>query len=63
VFVVIEEYADPGAAIEHNQNCQELLERIPDLADDLADVHGDIGGELKRAFLTPPGYCGPPTRG
>jgi quinol monooxygenase YgiN len=48
-FVVIEEYADPDAALAHNQHCAELLRRVPELAEvTSAHLHGDLGPELER---------------
>lgn len=48
VFVVIEEYADPEAAIAHNENCVEFLDRIAELAQmTSAHLHGHLGPVLE----------------
>lgn len=63
-FVVIEEYADPDAALAHNQNCAVLLRRIGKVAETTsADLHGYLGPTLEawvaeRSF----GHAYPPLR-
>jgi quinol monooxygenase YgiN len=48
VFVVIEQYADPDAAIAHNENCAQLLHRIAELAEmTSAHLHGHLGPVLE----------------
>jgi quinol monooxygenase YgiN len=48
MFVVIEEYADPGAALAHNQRCAALLQRVAELAEmTSAHLHGHLGPELE----------------
>ena len=48
LFVVIEEYTDPDAAIAHNQRCEALLRRIAKLGEMTSvHLHGDIGPALK----------------
>jgi quinol monooxygenase YgiN len=48
VFVVIEEYADPDAAISHNQNCAAFLRRIAELAEmTSAHLYGRLGPTLE----------------
>jgi quinol monooxygenase YgiN len=48
VFVVIEEYTDPGAALAHNQHCDALLGRAAELAEmTSAHLHGHLGPELE----------------
>lgn len=48
LFVVIEEYADPEAAVAHNQHRPELLDRAGQLAEmTSAQLHGDLGPELE----------------
>jgi quinol monooxygenase YgiN len=47
-FVVIEEYADPEAALAHNRHCAELLQRVPALATvDSVHLHGALGPDLQ----------------
>jgi quinol monooxygenase YgiN len=49
VFVVIEEYTDPDAAMAHNENCEEFLHRIAELAEmTSAHLHGHLGPVLER---------------
>jgi quinol monooxygenase YgiN len=48
VFVVIEEYIDPAAALAHNEHCASLLGRVAELAEiTAAQLHGDLGPELE----------------
>jgi quinol monooxygenase YgiN len=48
VFVVIEEYTGPAAAVEHNERCAAHLREVAELAD-MTSVHvrGDLGPELE----------------
>jgi quinol monooxygenase YgiN len=47
-FVVIEEYADPDAALAHNQHCEALLVRVAELAEmTSAHLHGALGPALE----------------
>lgn len=49
VFVVIEEYTDSDAAMAHNENCEEFLHRIAELAEmTSAHLHGHLGPVLER---------------
>jgi len=49
VFVAIEEYVDGAAALAHNEHCQALLDRIPQVADMTAvDLYGDLGPQLEQ---------------
>jgi quinol monooxygenase YgiN len=48
VVVVLEEYADPAAALAHNQHCAPLLARAAELAEiTSAHLHGRLGPELE----------------
>jgi quinol monooxygenase YgiN len=48
LFVVLEEYADPSAALAHNERCAPLLGRVAALADiESAALHGELGPELE----------------
>jgi quinol monooxygenase YgiN len=48
LFVVIEEYSDPDAALTHNQNCEQFLSRIAQLAEmTSAHLHGHLGPVLE----------------
>jgi quinol monooxygenase YgiN len=47
VFVVIEEYADPAAAVAHNEHCAAHLLQVSELAD-MTSVH--LHGELDPAL-------------
>jgi quinol monooxygenase YgiN len=48
VFVVIEEYADPAAAVAHNEHCAAHLRQVAELAD-MTSVHphGELGPDLE----------------
>jgi quinol monooxygenase YgiN len=47
VFVVLEEYADPAAAVAHNERCADALQQVSDLADMTSvHLHGDLGPDL-----------------
>ncbi|GAA4707274.1 hypothetical protein GCM10023215_55160 [Pseudonocardia yuanmonensis] len=47
-LVVIEEYTDPEAALAHNRQCAELLQRVPALAEVISvHLHGTLGPELQ----------------
>lgn len=64
VFVVIEEYTDPDAALAHNQRCEAFLRSLAELAEmTSAHLHGCLGPELEgwvaeRSFA----YAHPPMR-
>jgi hypothetical protein len=46
-YVVIEEYADAGAALAHNENVVDLLERVGGCAEMVfAELYGEVGDEL-----------------
>jgi quinol monooxygenase YgiN len=48
VFVVIEEYTDPGAALAHNRHCEPLLRSIGGLAEMTSvHLHGCLGSALQ----------------
>ncbi|TQM38050.1 putative quinol monooxygenase [Pseudonocardia cypriaca] len=48
VFVVLEEYTGPGAAVEHNERCAAQLGEVAELADMTSvHVHGDLGPEIE----------------
>jgi quinol monooxygenase YgiN len=48
VFVVIEEYTGPTAAVEHNERCAAHLRQVAELADMTSvHVHGDLGPEIE----------------
>ncbi|MGH3673012.1 MAG: putative quinol monooxygenase [Pseudonocardiaceae bacterium] len=63
-FVVIEEYANPDAAMAHNQHCEAFLRSLAELAEmTSAHLHGCLGPELEawvaeRSFA----YAHPPLR-
>jgi quinol monooxygenase YgiN len=62
VFVVIEEYADSGAALAHNQHCEELLRSIAEVAElTSVHVHGRLGPDLDAWVAESPfAYAHPP---
>ncbi|SRR6266545_1509082 len=46
-YLVLEEYADPAAALAHNERGAELLERVGECAEMIyAELYGPIGPEL-----------------
>jgi quinol monooxygenase YgiN len=48
VFVVFEEYADPAAAMAHNEHCAAELRHVSELADMTSvHLHGDLGPDLE----------------
>jgi quinol monooxygenase YgiN len=62
LFVVIEEYASPEAAIAHNEHCEPLLTRVAGLAE-MASVHlhGQLGAALEAwAAEHPSAHAHPP---
>ena len=64
VVVVIEEYADPAAALAHNQHCEAHLRRIPELAEmTTVHLHGDLGPDLEAWVAgNPIAHAHPPLR-
>jgi quinol monooxygenase YgiN len=46
-FVVLEEYHDSSAVVEHQMRCADALARMPEIADLIrVDMHGDLAPEL-----------------
>jgi hypothetical protein len=54
-YLVLEEYADPAAAIFHNERSAELLGRIGECADMTSvELYGSIGPELEKWVASVP---------
>ncbi|WP_420920909.1 antibiotic biosynthesis monooxygenase [Curtobacterium flaccumfaciens] len=48
-FVVLEEYVDPAAATNHNQDCADLLQELSGVAELLSvEFHGELDESLTR---------------
>jgi quinol monooxygenase YgiN len=64
VFVVIEEYIDPAAALAHNAHCEAHLRRVPEVADiTSAHIHGDLGPDFEVWVAgNPVAHAHPPLR-
>ncbi|WP_219471998.1 putative quinol monooxygenase [Nonomuraea rhizosphaerae] len=48
-YMVLEEYADPAAALAHNEHAVKLLERAARCADmTYAELHGPVGPDIRQ---------------